>query len=171
MWDKLYPRKSKKENLPFTPFCCHTWRRVFSVSGLGNNFLLIVLPFSHALIWLICLYYYVVNARQQKSALFETIWRYNNSLSMQDHENGYHSYYSITRWSERDLIPPFKFLGKYPVESSRIMGWDVSSHITSINALFHRVCVTMPFTGLSNLPHWEGVSRLDTLSPSFPPSI
>ena len=39
------------------------------------------------------------------------IWRYNNSTSIYDRQNGCPAYYSVSQWSKRDLVPPFKFLG------------------------------------------------------------
>ena len=40
------------------------------------------------------------------------IWRYHNSPSMPDYQNGCLNH-SITQWSERDTIPPFTLLGAY----------------------------------------------------------
>ena len=114
-WRKS-PRKLKKGNLLFTPFCHHTWRGVtvspnFVASGLGKRFLFACIAcfvwtyIAHSIILLPGKY--ITMARY--AVCRKTLRRYSTPSPSATSQNGGH-YYTVTQWSKRDQIPLLTFL-------------------------------------------------------------
>ena len=86
----------------------------FTLLSLPSNFIQCMLPFSCGLIPHVHLGYYgkevVTIICADHAKYLHQIWRYKNSPSMLNRQNGCHTH-NVTQWSKKDPVLPCKFLG------------------------------------------------------------